>query len=181
MVLNIDTVRFCVGIEDKKDKKDHTISAVAFGRILGSICLIFATFCILLSFSEKTFLYIGVFFAALYLLTFVLTRKQLSLQKKVKALDFCFETDICTRKHTDPGDSDSMPTNYLYFAKHGKRDMSFGSASVFLKPSYEKTQVGDEFYVLYVGNSVVNMFNKQRWTLDESQFAEQNGRFYPVK
>lgn len=181
MVLNNDTVRFCVGIEDKKDKKDHTISTLGCGRILSVFCLIFATLCGLLSFAERVFLYIALFLVALFLLTFILTYMQIRLQKKVKALDFFLEMDTCTGKYTDPGDSDSMPTQYLYFAKYGKKGLNAPFSSVFLRPSYEDTEIGDEFYFLYVGKKVVNMFNKRSWTLDTSQFVERDGRFYPVK
>ena len=181
MILNIDKIRFCVGIEDKKDKKDHTISTIGCGRILSVFCLVFAALCGLLSFVDKVFLYIALFMVALFLLTFILTYMQVRLQKKVKALDFCFDTDTCTGKYTDMGGSDSMPTEYLYFAKHGKRGLNAPFSSVFMGPSYEDTEIGDEFYFLYVGKKVVNMFNKRSWTLDTSQFVERDGRFYPVK
>lgn len=181
MVLNNDAVRFCVGIEDKKKKKDHTISTIGCGRILSIFCLIFATLCGLLAFAETVFLYIALFMVAVFLLSFILTHMQVRLQKKVMALDFYFETDICTGKYTDQGGSESVPTQYLCFAKHGKRALNAPFSSIFMKPSYEDTEIGDEFYFLYVGKKVVNTFNKRDWTLDASQFVEQDGRFYPAK
>ena len=181
MVLDIKTVEFCVGIENGKNEKSNKTGNNKAGCALMIICLVFALICVCISPVDKAFLFIGIFFVALFGLTFFLTKKQKLIQEKVKKLDFYFVEDTCIGKYVDNGSSDSTPTPYLCFAKHGDKSLSTPFSSQFLVPSYDETQKGDAFYFLYVGKRYISMFNKKSWELDTSQFEECDGRICPIK
>ena len=176
MLLNIKTIQASVGEKTEKGK----VSNITFARILGIISLVFAIPFTAISFSIPEFWVGAALFWGCWGLIFFMTRKHIKILKNVKELKFRLETDICIKKYIQPScDGSFFDTRYICCEKYGQKELHFPFAS--FTSSYADAESGDEFYLLYINNKLINIFNKKDWTLDMSQFENKNGYFYPIK